>query len=232
MIGASMLRRSLALVVGLLVVPLGSCTPSTASTAPAVATSLSATPPPFEPGPRYSTTFEAHYEGCRGPLDEHHGAAVLTIAPTRETTLELTLDSRDLLRGTGIVVIGLDGQPIEPAGPIVCRFSGVGALVDEGYAATLSAGDEPEGSHCGEPSPFELRCRPETLMLPDAQGAMASTEVLRCVLGTPKPAVLWVLGEGNEITLADTPLHSRLQQATMGIPQHVLLRGGVPAAAQ
>lgn len=186
-------------------------------------------PRPFELAPRYAATFEAHYEGCRGPADEHQGSVELLVDSALAATMTVEIRSRDHLREAGIVVRRADGEPMEPWGPTICRFVGAGSKSAEGYTATLRSHEE--DSSCGEPSSFELRCRPDSLALPDPRGDEGAIEVLRCTLGTSKPAVLWVLGPTDEIFVADTPLHSRLRRSTMGLDRHELVRGGPPTDA-
>ena len=208
---------------------LAGCTPRgpTGVTEPPSAVASSPPAPPFRPAPRYASTFEAHYEGCRGPFEEARGSVVLTIDAAREAALELTIHPREL----DVEIEGPDGQPLPPAGPIECRFEGKGSVAQGQYVVTLDARHTEEGPRCGEPSSFELRCRPQRLELPDAQGGVEPTELLRCTLSEPRPAVLWVLGPGDELMLAEGPLHSTLQRATMGIDRQELVRSGPPSGS-
>ena len=205
----------------------GGCAREMAATTPAGAPPRAAPASTFEPAPRYAATFEAHDEGCRGPLDDHHGSVTLSIEDAHATALELTLQSRDILGG--IELLGPDGKAIEPAGPIVCRFEGVGRPEPGSYAVTLTADDGPGGAHCGQPESFELRCRPASLDLADEAGVVAPTDVLRCEIGGARPPVLGVLGE-DELVFATTPIHSQLLRPTMGLVRHELTRGGPPGA--
>lgn len=216
----SRLLVSLALV-------LGGCARSTPeATRPPEATAPPETPP-LELRPRYASTFESHTEGCRNPLDDHHGEVVLTIGDRLETTLELTWRSPDVQWPADLTAIGPDGEPIpiEPSGPTVCRFDGTGTRSPEGIVVTLTLPEDSADGRCGEAVPFELSCRPESLELPDPAGQRATIEVLRCTLGEPHPAVLSLAGPSEALVLAEGPLHSRVERVNWGLEHRELVRG-------
>lgn len=210
---------ALAPILTLALASLGACRPATAPPP----TTTPADPPPFEPAPRYTTTFTANSTGCRGStVAAYDGTAVLTIAPDQPTTFELTLTPKDVL-GLADIITSPPAAPWEPS-TTTCRWSGTSKPAPGRWLASLEPSNDPQSvSVCGDPVPLALDCAPMMLPVLDASGTARDTLLLRCAVGSPGPAVLWLLA--FDILLSEQALHQQVETSSFGLSHQTLSLG-------
>lgn len=209
---------------GLVLGGLGCRAAPAATAAPAAAPAAEA--PPLTLAPRYAATFDADSTGCRGmSVAAYDGAVVLTTAG-HHTTLELELTAKDLMGELPFEI----SPAVErtPPQPRVCRWSGVGTSRPGHWTASLEPAEDLDPNVCGQSVPFTIDCRPDVLTLPEGP----ASSVLRCTLGSPYPAALWVVVGGEELMVSEEPLHLRMRAGTFGLAQQEFSRTAAPEPSQ
>ena len=180
---------------------------------------LDDTATPLAPGSRYSVTFSAANETCRGYTFSHDGTARLITDARGHSVFELETTPVDPFEGMDIQ-LSPPRSPDERSRTTVCRWGGSTKPGPQGHVSDLVL--ETVDEDCGDS--LTMQCRSQPMTLPDDKGVEASISVVSCRVREPMPTALWVLTAGGDIMLSADGLHSEVRQVTMGMSRQQLTR--------